>query len=100
MFKTIVVGVDGREGGRDALSLASRLALAAGGQLVAVRAVLFDHYVSRAGSPPYSSLARVTRIESSRARSPRRTSPPASACWAIRRPLARCTGWRRRSTPT
>jgi nucleotide-binding universal stress UspA family protein len=57
MFKTIVVGVDGREGGRDALSLASRLALAAGGQVVAVRAVLFDHYVSRAGSQPYASLA-------------------------------------------
>jgi nucleotide-binding universal stress UspA family protein len=57
MFKTIVVGVDGRDGGRDALSLAGRLALTAGGELVAVRALPFDYYVSRAGAPPYSSIA-------------------------------------------
>lgn len=57
MFETIVVGVDGREGGRDALSLAGRLALTAGGELVAVRALPFDYYVSRAGAPPYSSIA-------------------------------------------
>jgi nucleotide-binding universal stress UspA family protein len=57
MFKTIVVGVDGRAGGRDALSLAARLALVAGGELVAVRALPFEYYVSRAGSPPYSSIA-------------------------------------------
>lgn len=58
MFKTIVVGVDGREGGRDALSLAGRLALmAGGGDLVAVRVLPFDYYVSRAGAPPYSSIA-------------------------------------------
>jgi nucleotide-binding universal stress UspA family protein len=57
MFNTIVVGVDGREGGRDALSLATRLALLAGGELVAVRALPFDYYVSRAGAPPYASIA-------------------------------------------
>jgi len=57
MFKTIVVGVDGRQGGRDALTLAGRLALLDGGELIAVRALPFDYYVSRAGSPPYSSLA-------------------------------------------
>ena len=57
MFKTIVVGVDGREGGRDALSLAARLALLAGGELVAVRVLPFDYYASRAGSPPYASIA-------------------------------------------
>jgi nucleotide-binding universal stress UspA family protein len=56
MFKTIVVGVDGREGGRDALWLAARLAQLDGGALVAVRALPFDYYVSRAGSPPYASL--------------------------------------------
>jgi nucleotide-binding universal stress UspA family protein len=43
MFKTIVVGVDGREGGRDAISLASRLALVAGGELVALRVIPFDY---------------------------------------------------------
>jgi nucleotide-binding universal stress UspA family protein len=57
MFTTIVVGVDGREGGRDALALAGRLALLNGGQLIAVRVLPFDYYVSRAGSPPYSSVA-------------------------------------------
>jgi nucleotide-binding universal stress UspA family protein len=57
MFKTIVVGVDGREGGRDALALAGRLALLNGGELIAVRVLPFDYYVTRAGSPPYASLA-------------------------------------------
>jgi nucleotide-binding universal stress UspA family protein len=57
MFKTIVVGVDGREGGRDALALAARLALVAGGELIALRVLPFDYYVSRAGPPPYASLA-------------------------------------------
>ncbi len=57
MFKTIVVGVDGREGGRDALHLAGRLALVNGGDLVAVRVLPFDYYVSRAGSPPFADLA-------------------------------------------
>jgi nucleotide-binding universal stress UspA family protein len=57
MFKTIVVGVDGREGGRDALSLAGRLALLAGGDLVAVRVLPFDYYVSHAGAPPFASMA-------------------------------------------
>ena len=42
MFKTIVVGVDGRDGGRDALALAGRLALLAGGELLAVRVLPFD----------------------------------------------------------
>jgi nucleotide-binding universal stress UspA family protein len=36
MFTTIVVGVDGLPGGRDALALAQRLADLAGGELVAV----------------------------------------------------------------
>jgi nucleotide-binding universal stress UspA family protein len=57
MFTTIVVGVDGREGGRDALSLGGRLALLNGGELIAVRVLPFDYYVSRAGAPPYASLA-------------------------------------------
>ena len=57
MLKTIVVGVDGREGGRDALALAGRLALLAGGELVAVRALPFDNYVGRGGGPQYNSLA-------------------------------------------
>jgi nucleotide-binding universal stress UspA family protein len=57
MFNTIVVGVDGRDGGRDALSLAARLVLVGGGNLVAVRVLPFDYYASRAGAPPYTTLA-------------------------------------------
>jgi len=54
MFKTIVVGIDGREGGRDALSLAARMALIAGGELVAVHAVPFDQFV---GAPKLNTVA-------------------------------------------
>ena len=36
MFTTIVVGVDGLQGGRDALGLAQRMSDLAGGELVAV----------------------------------------------------------------
>jgi nucleotide-binding universal stress UspA family protein len=46
VFETIVVGVDGREGGRDALSLAVRLADMSGASLVAVRNM-------SAGPPPF-----------------------------------------------
>ena len=57
MFKTIVVGVDGREGGRDALSLAGRLGRASGADLVAVRDVPFDYASSRAAAPAAAELA-------------------------------------------
>ena len=39
MFSTIVVGVDGRDGGRDAIALAARLAVPAGAEVIAVRVV-------------------------------------------------------------
>ena len=58
MLKTIVVGVDGREGGRDALALAGRLALLAGGELVAVRAAALRRLRGHAGAArTYNSLA-------------------------------------------
>jgi nucleotide-binding universal stress UspA family protein len=50
MFKTIVVGVDAREGGRDALILAGALARLSAGELAAVHAYPCDHYVGRATS--------------------------------------------------
>ena len=56
MFKTIVVGVDGREGGRDALSLAARLA-SADSDIVAVRAFPFEAFPSRFGSAGYAETA-------------------------------------------
>jgi len=46
VFKRIVVGVDGREGGRDALALAGLLQRACGGELVAVYAYPYDRTVS------------------------------------------------------
>ena len=57
MFENIIVGVDGDEGGRDALSLAARLADMSGASLVAVRNLPYNYYVSRAGSPPFARLS-------------------------------------------
>jgi nucleotide-binding universal stress UspA family protein len=48
MFERIVVGVDEREGGRDALALAATLARSTGGQLLAVRAYPHETHPSRA----------------------------------------------------
>ena len=45
VFERIVVGVDGRAGGRDALALASLLRRACGGDLVAVHAYRYDRSV-------------------------------------------------------
>ena len=57
MSKTIVVGVDGREGGRDALSLAGRLARMSGADLIALRVLPFDYYSTRAPSPSFAEVA-------------------------------------------
>jgi nucleotide-binding universal stress UspA family protein len=56
VFNTIVVGVDGREGGRDALALAERLRQLFGGELVAVHAYHHDFFVSRGASPDFESV--------------------------------------------
>jgi len=48
MFEKTVVGVDDREGGRDALALASTLTAASGGELIAVRAYPHEARPSRA----------------------------------------------------
>jgi nucleotide-binding universal stress UspA family protein len=47
MFSTIVVGVDAREGGRDALALAAMLGRTFEGDLVAVHAYPCDYFISR-----------------------------------------------------
>jgi nucleotide-binding universal stress UspA family protein len=52
MFDTIVVGVDGRPGGRDALALAARLATPDGAEIVAVRAFPFEAHPVPLGGPP------------------------------------------------
>ena len=53
MFKTIIVGVDGREGGRDALALAASLQRVFASDLVAVHAFPVDYYVGRGGNGEY-----------------------------------------------
>jgi nucleotide-binding universal stress UspA family protein len=53
MFKTIIVGVDGRQGGRDALALAASLQRAFAGDLVAVHAFRVDHYLGRGADGEY-----------------------------------------------
>jgi nucleotide-binding universal stress UspA family protein len=55
MFRTIVVGVDAREGGRDALALAERLARAFDGELIAVHAYPYDYFVSRGANADFES---------------------------------------------
>lgn len=56
MFGTIIVGVDGRQGGRDALALGAALAETAGGELVAASAFPAEHYPSRTSSPAYRAI--------------------------------------------
>ena len=56
VFSTIVVGVDGREGGRDALALGERLRAIFGADLIAVNAYPYDFFVSRGPSPDFESI--------------------------------------------
>lgn len=58
MFSTIIVGVDGRPGGRDALALAERLRSIAGGDLVAVQAYPYEFFVSRGANADFDSVIR------------------------------------------
>jgi nucleotide-binding universal stress UspA family protein len=57
VFNKIIVGVDGREGGRDALALAARLADLFGGDLVAVHAYASDIFARRGTTPDLESIA-------------------------------------------
>ena len=99
MSKTIVVGVDGREGGRDALSLAGRLARMSGADLIALRVLPFDYYSTRAPSPSFAEVAdedaRAELAEEPRGLARMRMS--ASRATPLRR--APCTASPRSSTP-
>jgi nucleotide-binding universal stress UspA family protein len=53
MFGTIVIGVDGRSGGRDALALGSVIGEALDAELVAATAYPYSEMPSRAASPAY-----------------------------------------------
>jgi nucleotide-binding universal stress UspA family protein len=66
MFKRMIVGVDGRQGGRDALALAALLQGTAGGAIVAVRVYAYDRSVrlgdaEAAGAMPQEDL--LTKLE-------------------------------------
>jgi nucleotide-binding universal stress UspA family protein len=56
MFSTIVVGVDAREGGRDALALAGQLGETFGSRLVAVHAYPYDYFVSRGADAGFEAV--------------------------------------------
>jgi nucleotide-binding universal stress UspA family protein len=56
VFNTIVIGVDGREGGRDALALGDRLRRVFGGELVAVYAYPNDFFAMRGVNPDFESV--------------------------------------------
>jgi nucleotide-binding universal stress UspA family protein len=62
VFNTIVVGVDGRQGGRDALRLAGQLAEVSGGDLVAVRVFPHQHRPALAGSPAVEEERASTQV--------------------------------------
>jgi len=55
MFDPIVVGVDAREGGRDALALAARLARTFDSGLIAVHAYPYDWFVTRGSDGDFDS---------------------------------------------
>jgi nucleotide-binding universal stress UspA family protein len=58
MFATIIVGTDGRHGGRDALALAERLRAISGGGLVAVQAYPYEFFVSRGANADFDAVMR------------------------------------------
>ena len=78
MFKHIVVGVDGREGGRDAVALA-RLLAAVGGKLTLAYVVAGDAHAYRdtSGAPEASDGGRAEALlEAVRGGNGCRSAPP------------------------
>jgi len=57
MFEHVVVGIDGREGGRDAVALAAKL-LPVGGRLFLTNVYAGEPYVWRGGSPAHQVVVR------------------------------------------
>ena len=56
MFTTILVGVDARPGGRDALALAAQLSETFHSRLVAVHAYPYDYFVSRGSNADFEAV--------------------------------------------
>ena len=100
MFKTIVVGIDGRQGGQDALALAASLQRVFAGDLVAVHAFALDYYRGRGADGEHEEVLH-DRAQGSPGR---RSSAPAyrpGPSWSpMARPAAPCTVPRLTVTPT
>jgi nucleotide-binding universal stress UspA family protein len=62
MFDRIIVGVDGREGGRDALAFAAAVARLSGGVLIAVRAYPHETHPTRASVGGYEEQIRTDTL--------------------------------------
>ena len=56
MFNAIIVGVDGRAGGRDALALAANINRSDAGRLLAVHAYPYDFFTRRVDEPELESI--------------------------------------------
>jgi nucleotide-binding universal stress UspA family protein len=63
MFKTIIVGVDGREGGRDALTLAASLQRVFDSDLVAVHALPLGYHLGRGADGEYEEVIRARAVK-------------------------------------
>jgi nucleotide-binding universal stress UspA family protein len=63
MFATIIVGVDAREGGRDALALAARLAPSFDSGLIAVHAYPYDWFITRGVDGDFDSAMHAAAQE-------------------------------------
>jgi nucleotide-binding universal stress UspA family protein len=78
VFTTIVVGVDGRPGGRDALELAQRLSDLDGGELVAVHVAPYEPIPLRGLRPDFETDGRDEVREPPRSPSVPRSRPAAT----------------------
>lgn len=63
MFETIVVGVDGREGGRDALALAGLLQRSFGSEIIAVHAFPYSYFLGANATARYDVAARQESLD-------------------------------------
>ena len=63
MFTKIIVGVDAREGGRDALALAAAFGDLSGAELVALHAYPYDYYISRGASGDFEAAMHGAAME-------------------------------------
>jgi nucleotide-binding universal stress UspA family protein len=66
MFKTIVVGIDGRQGGRDALALAGSLQRVFASEIVAVHAFALDDNIGRGADGEYERVIHDRAVEVAR----------------------------------